>query len=322
MRSALFLLVTALVVVVLCWLVKYGGVENVTIRVLDKTTGDPIDSYWVFYHARPHSNWRREPEIERMTQHLSLAIPREDLGHFDIWLAAPGYRPQLLRPADMSWSGWLRSGETVLAMEPGTTLKGVVRDAAGQPVKDAAILSEMRPAMENPPLPEPLARTGADGTFESPDVRPFIEDVKAFKEGLGAGHCAVSEAMDISIHSGGVTCRMLEAGKPIVGLWVIAESHANTGQDSSRWWQATQKTNTEGLVRFDAFPPGRTRIWTQQIYQDGAWQNYFLFDYTPKPSGSVFMLTGPPRKLEKWVNVEKDKTVACSVDALTDGDKP
>jgi hypothetical protein len=105
MRSALFLLVTALVVVVLCWLVKYGGVENVTIRVLDKTTGDPIDSYWVFYHTRPHSNWRREPEIERMTQHLSLAIPREDLGHFDIWLAAPGYRPQLLRPADMSWSG-------------------------------------------------------------------------------------------------------------------------------------------------------------------------------------------------------------------------
>ncbi len=318
MRSTLFLVTVALIMVVVCWAVKYGGVEDVAVRVVDKSSGNTIDECFVFYHSRPDSNWGRSPEIRRTVHETIHPIEREDLTRFDVWFAASGHRPHLLRPSDLSWSSWLRFGESVLALEPGPNLKGTVRDAAGRPVADALILTEMRPLIEGSSLPEAVAHTCKDGGFECPDIPAFIEDVKAFKEGLGVGHCTVSDSMEFVIVSGALACRMLDGGKPIAGLWVIAEACSHEKSPDSSWWHATQKTNAQGEAQFTEFPTGEAAIRAQQYFQDGAWRDYYRFGDKggdPDSSQTVVMCPKAERDFYAGVEVQPERAASCTMDA-------
>ncbi len=318
MRGALSLLAVAVSVVVLCWAVKYYGVEDVAVRIVDKTSGNPIDEYFVFYHSRPDSNWGRSPEIGRVVHETIHPIEREDLTRFDVWLAALGHRPRLLRPSDLSWSSWLRFGETVVSLEPGPNLKGNVRDAAGRPVADALVLTEMRPLIEGSSLPEAVAHTRKDGGFECPDVRAFIEDLKAFKEGLGLGHCTISDSIEMVVASGSLACRMLDGGKPIAGLWVIAEACSDEKSPDSPWWHATQKTNAQGEARFTEFPTGEAAIRAQQYFQDGVWRDYYRFGDKggfPDSSQTVVMCPKAERDFYAGVEVQAERAASCTMNA-------
>lgn len=73
---------------------------------------------------------------------------------------------------------------------PGATIDGVVRDEAGRPVGDAAILVATAPV----PMPDIAALTSADGTFTLAAPAPGAYTIMATCDGYEPARVAVDVA--------------------------------------------------------------------------------------------------------------------------------
>lgn len=231
-----------------------GAVEG---RVVDAGTGEPVAAFEI----------RHEDDRNRHHTDKGFQSVQSPDGSFRLTSVEPGPVTVIARAAgyaDSSAEGAVVApGETArgveLRMRRGASVAGVVVNAEGQPVGNAAVVPGELPRHEHPDKVA-VTRTAADGTFQLADLAG-VETISAYHPDYAAGSAPVKLAQGretnvrIVLTGGGV----IEGaayfdGKP----WAGQEVRLDAGFSDGKWYFGGMGavTSDEGTFRFEKVRPG------------------------------------------------------------------
>jgi hypothetical protein len=151
-----------------------------------------------------------------------------------------------------------------LPLSPAASVRGRVRDRQGLPVADIAVSVEFHSADPREPVIPIEGRTGADGEFRVPGLRPgeYLVTPGAPRSPVGAsaavqlGPGAAEGWVDLEVGPLGgakIVLEDLEAAG-LAGVRVQAQMTKPAGEIGA--YQETRAAGADGVVRFGWLPPG------------------------------------------------------------------
>jgi hypothetical protein len=175
---------------------------------------------------------------------------------------APGFAPETFEATAVR--GDADAGDVRLSR--GLTVRGVVRGPDGRPVPDAVVRVELGP--QPVPVESPETRSGSDGRFTLPGLRPGAVRLVASAEGLGRGTASAETGVDDVVlvlkPYGGIRGVVVdEAQRPVTAFRVTARApdfrgfHTDEASDAEGRFEL--RDVEPGTYAVEARAPGRVR---------------------------------------------------------------
>jgi len=262
-----------------------AGPTGIAGRVVDATTGAPIEHFRVVAHQGDATPWDmmwRRSRGEKAFDAADGAFRIEGLapGTFRVAASAEGYVDAIEDGVEV------RAGEvtpgSIVKLRPATTLRGRVVDAvSGEPIAGAQVQHRASDTDENTWWDSGEAETGADGTFELRGLEPDNIAVLAWHDAYAEGESVavpaaaggVQEIGPIALVRGGAVegVAVGEGGKPMANGQVNAYVMQPEGGRSLKHGYRNATADAAGAFHIEGLYPGKWRVQAQPAVLDGDW---------------------------------------------------
>jgi peroxiredoxin/uncharacterized GH25 family protein len=241
--------------------------KRVDLRVVDQKTGAPVPGVTI------------ETRADRVTGKATtdadgrcrLTLPGKVPGYFAVWARKDGYVPVVAEWRAEANDTMKVPAEATIAIEPGTTIGGVIRDEEGQPVKGASVFvlvpnnGPREPGKPRPSLWDFLVKTDDRGRWRCDVVPEKLDDVwlrlahPDYASDVMYGSTPrptierLRDRTGVMVLKKGLTVRgrvLAADGRPVAG--------ADVAQGADRFGShyPETKTDDEGAFRFVGARPG------------------------------------------------------------------
>ncbi len=216
----------------------------------------PKDRTYNWWSARLRKEERsRAPIVRTVTEsdgRFALTIPRRTRFTLDVYAKGSAQVRALVLVPD---SG--DPDEVRIHLRPGKTLNGLVRNAEGVPVANAAVLASIPATNSYTPAGWRETTSAADGSFALDDMPDGSVSVRVTAEGYAESRNSTSFPTNsrvlVVLHKGGTLFgRLTDAdGSALNGAFVLVQTDPGDGQGAGE-----AKTDAEGRYRIEGLAPG------------------------------------------------------------------